>query len=89
MTGEATSTGRGEKPAGGRIDLRFGSNAVRLSAVQWLIAAAIVVAALLAAPALWEKAEPFAPGPDYRIPYSLSSDYWLFSRYARAAAAQG
>jgi len=89
VTGEATSATSGEKPAGVRIDLRYGSNAVRLSAAQWLIAAAIVLAALLAAPALWEKAEPFAPGPDYRIPYSLSSDHWLFSRYARAAAAQG
>jgi hypothetical protein len=72
-----------------RIDLRYGSNAVRLSAAQWLIAAALVLAAVLLAPALWEKAEPFSPGPDYRIPYSLSSDYWLFSRYARAAAARG
>jgi lysophospholipase L1-like esterase len=85
MTQEATT--RGTEHHGVGIDLRFGSSAVRLSAAQWLVAGAIVAAFMLLAPTLWEKAEPFAPGADYRLPYSLSSDYWLYSRYARATAA--
>ena len=28
----------------------------------------------------------FEPGPDYRMPYDLSNDYWLYDRYARRAA---
>jgi hypothetical protein len=85
MTQQTTTHGMEHQGSG--IDLRFGSNAVRLSTVMWLVAAAVVVAFMLFAPALWEKAEPFSPGPDYRLPYSLSSDYWLYSRYARTAAA--
>jgi hypothetical protein len=84
---QATSEVRGKEHHGVGIDLRLGSNAVRLSTAMWLIAGAIFVAFMLLAPTLWEKAEPFSPGPDYRIPYSLSSDYWLYSRYARIAAA--
>jgi hypothetical protein len=71
------------------IDLRFGSNAVRLAAAQWLVAGAILLAVMLLTPTLWEKAEPFSPGPDYRIPYALSSDYWLYRRWAGAATASG
>jgi hypothetical protein len=87
VTQQATSEVRGTEHHGVGIDLRFGSNAVRLSVVMWLVAGAIFAAFMLLAPTLWEKAEPFSPGPDYRIPYSLSSDYWLYSRYARIAAA--
>jgi hypothetical protein len=84
---QATSEVRGKEHHGVGIDLRFGSNAVRLSTAMLLVAGAIFAAFVLLAPTLWEKAEPFAPGPDYRIPYSLSSDYWLYRRYARIAAA--
>jgi len=27
----------------------------------------------------------FEPSPDYRVPYGLSSDYWLYERYCRSA----
>lgn len=81
------ATTRGVEHHGVGIDLRYGSNAVRLSAAQWLVAGAILLAVMLLAPPLWEKAEPFAPGPDYRLPYALSSDYWQYRRYAREAAA--
>lgn len=89
MTQQTTIVeGREKDPVGGHIDLRYGSNAVRLTAARWLLAAAIIAAAVLAAPPLWEKVEPLAAGPDYRIPYRLSSDYWLYGRYARLAAAE-
>lgn len=70
------------------VDLRYGSNAVRLSAGQWTAAGAILVAVFMLTPIAWEHAEPFQADADYRIPYDLSNDYWLFARYARRAAAE-
>ena len=29
---------------------------------------------------VWKHIERFDTGPDYRIPYALSSDYWLYQR---------
>jgi hypothetical protein len=55
-------------------------NAMRLNARHWLGVAIIVAAALLATPWLWKKIERFDTGPDYRIPYALSKDYWLYER---------
>ncbi len=55
-------------------------NAMRLSARQWLVVAAIVTAVLVATPWVWKKIERFETGPDYRIPYALSKDYWLYER---------
>jgi hypothetical protein len=58
----------------------FGVNEMRLSARQWFAAIAIVLACGAAIPYLWKHWERFAPGPDYRIPYALSKDYWLYQR---------
>lgn len=58
----------------------FGSNEIRLSARQWVIAAAIVVLLLACLPVLWKMVEPFDPGPYYRVPHTLSNDYWVYSR---------
>jgi len=55
-------------------------NAMRLSARQWLAVAAFVTVVLLATPWLWKKAERFDTSSDYRIPYPLSNDYWLYER---------
>ena len=38
------------------------------------------------APTLWKQVEKFEIEPDYRIPYELSNDYWLYDRYCRLAA---
>src|ERR1041385_2330705 len=35
---------------------------------------------MLLTPALWKKLERLEPAPDYRIPYELSKDYWLYQR---------
>ena len=67
----------------------LGSNAVRLSPCQWLIAAALLAALACGLPALCDRAESFQPGPDYRIPYPLASDYRLYRRYCQLAAARG
>jgi len=67
----------------------FAANAVRLSPRQWVLAGIVVAAVLVAAPAGWERAEAFSPGADYRLPYELSEDYWLFARWARLARQRG
>jgi len=64
------------------------SNAVWLSGRQWFGVAVILLALMVSAPAVWRHVERFDPGPDYRIPYELSSDYWLYHRYSAWASAQ-
>jgi hypothetical protein len=55
-------------------------NEVRLNAWHWITAFGILAIVVLVTPAFWKKVERFDPGPDYRIPYALSKDYWLYER---------
>ena len=55
-------------------------NEMRLNARQWRLVAGIVLVILALAPWVWKRAERFDTGPDYRIPYTLSKDYWLYER---------
>jgi hypothetical protein len=64
------------------------SNGIRLTVREWVGLGIFSLVLLLAAPRVWEQAEPFEAEPDYRIPYELSNDYWLYDRYARAAASR-
>lgn len=66
----------------------FSSNAVRLSLREWAVTALVIIAALCAMPWLWRRAEDFAPGPDYRVPYKLANDYWMFERLSHSAATE-
>ncbi len=68
-------------------NLPFGSNAIRLSPREWLVAAAILVLAGWMIPAAWQRIEPLDTGPDYRIPFRLGEDYWTYARYCREACA--
>ena len=61
-------------------DPPFGVNEMRLSARQWLATAAIFLVCAVAIPWAWKRAERFDTGSDYRLPYALSSDYWLYQR---------
>src|SRR5437868_802611 len=61
------------------IETRF-VNAMRLNARHWFAVAALVAVVLLATPWFWKKIERFETGPDYRVPYALSKDYWLYER---------
>jgi hypothetical protein len=64
----------------------FGVNEMRLSPREWLVVIATVLLCVLSLPRIWKHFETFKPGPDYRIPYSLSKDYWLFQRRLEMAA---
>lgn len=58
----------------------FGVNEVRLGPGQWVVAGLVFLAIAVGLPRLWKRVERFETGTDYRIPYALSRDYWLYSR---------
>ena len=72
-----------------KVDLRLGSNEIRLSPREWLIALVIIGAFLGLTPLVWKAVEPLRIEPNHRIPYALSADYWIYSRLCRAACDQG
>lgn len=61
-------------------EVSFGANEVRLNGRHWLATVVIVLIVVMGVPRLWERIERFEVGRDYRIPYALSSDYWLYKR---------
>jgi hypothetical protein len=63
------------------------SNAIRLTGRQWIGLALFMVALYALTPVAWQRAEKLEVGPDYRIPFALSSDYWLWNRVAAQSAA--
>ena len=65
-------------------EVPFASNEVRLSVRQWLVAVAILVVSYHLVPAAWRRIEPFEPGSDYRLPFRLADDYWMYDRYCRS-----
>lgn len=66
----------------------YGSNSFRLSLRQWILVLALSVSFVVLLPPLWKDIEKFELEPDYRMPYDLSNDYWLFDRYSRLAASR-
>ena len=67
-------------------EVPFGVNEIRLNARQWLAVFALVLACGWFTPRLWQRLERFDTGPDYRLPYQLSKDYWLYEQRARQVA---
>ena len=55
-------------------------NEVRLNARHWAVVFSIILFVATLTPTVWKKLERFDTGPDYRIPYALSKDYWLCER---------
>ena len=66
----------------------FSSNNIRLSAHEWIATAIVCSALLYLGPVLWGHLEKFDPGVDYRLPYELGNDYWLYGRYCRWACSK-
>jgi hypothetical protein len=67
------------------IDTPF-VNEFRLTWWHWSCAFFIVLIGAMLVPRVWKKLEHFAPGPDYRLSYNLSKDYWLYERRLRDIA---
>jgi hypothetical protein len=61
------------------VDIPF-VNEERLNWKNWCFAVLAIFLIALLTSAIWKKIERFETGPDYRIPYSLSRDYWLYQR---------
>jgi hypothetical protein len=70
-------------------EIQFSSNGIRLSVREWLVAVGIIIVIVLVLPPVWRGLEVFSPSADYRIPYDLSEDYWLFKQYSRSVCGQG
>ncbi len=62
-------------------EVPYGSHLIRLSWIEWIIVFVILGLLFHFAPWGWSQIEPFPMQDDFRIPYKLSNDYWLFSRY--------
>ncbi|RJP29944.1 MAG: hypothetical protein C4527_10730 [Candidatus Omnitrophota bacterium] len=62
-------------------EVPYGSHLIRLSFREWIAAGILLVIVYTFLPRLWNQFEPMEIGPDYRIPYQLSNDYWIFQRY--------
>src|SRR5437762_3300012 len=84
MATHITGTKAAPMPPPLLADTRF-VNAMRLHARHWLMVAALVAVVLLATPWSWKKIERFEVGRDYRIPYTLSKDDWLYQRRLQRA----
>lgn len=65
------------------------SHHVRLSGREWLIVTAVLLTFIGLGPRVWERIEGLAPGGDYRVPYELSNDYWLYSRHCDRVCEKG
>ena len=66
----------------------FSSNSIRLSWKNWLAVMSILTLTLYLLPNLWYSLEEFSPSPDYRLPYILSDDYWMFKRWSKYASSR-
>jgi hypothetical protein len=91
---DATAFTRAERPALksdaepaslDRLDTTEFSNSIRLTGRQWLCVGLFAALLFFFASPLWKSVEKFAPGPDYRIPYDQSNDYWLYERHTEWA----
>ncbi len=62
------------------------SNAVRLTGREWIIVGIFSLLLILFAPSLWKQYEECTIEPDFRMPYELGNDYWLYERFAALAS---
>ena len=73
-------TNKEQTTTGAASEMQFGSNTIRLSVRDWVIAASIVLTVMILTPTVWKHLEPFNPSTDFRVPYDLSDDYWVYQR---------
>jgi hypothetical protein len=61
-------------------------NPLQLDGKLWLGVIAVVAAAGMLLPEFGAKPGAFPTTPDYRVPYDLSKDYWLYNQHLKRAA---
>jgi hypothetical protein len=92
---EATAFAPAERPAVAAsakpasphgLDTTEFSNSIRLTGREWVCVGIFGLVVFFFASPLWKKVETFTPDADYRVPYDLSNDYWLYERHADRAA---
>ena len=66
----------------------YGSNSIRLTGWEWIVVGIVCALAFCFGPALWGRLNELKAGTDYRMPYKVSSDYWLYNRYCRWACSR-
>ncbi|MBN2327196.1 MAG: hypothetical protein JXR73_08565 [Candidatus Omnitrophica bacterium] len=71
------------------FDVPYGSQFIRLSWRELLIATIAILILCISIPPIWSQFEPIQFGPDYRIPYRESNDYWLYERYCNSQNSNG
>ncbi len=69
-------------------EVPFGSNGIRLSGWEWIIVAIICLATFYFGPSLWGQLGELKYRTDYRLPYKVSTDYWLYDRLCREVCSQ-
>lgn len=70
------------------FEIAYGSNEIRLSHRWWVILIVFIFVLLFIMPEVWTKIEKVQFGKNYRIPYSLGSDYWMYKQYSRFLSKQ-
>lgn len=71
-----------------KSQVAFSSNCVWLSGYELIFIIILTSVLFCLVPGLWRRIEKFEPAADFRMPYELSNDYWLYSRYSRWAASK-
>jgi hypothetical protein len=66
----------------------YGSNSIRLSGWEWIVVGIVCSLVFCFGPSLWGRLDELKAGADYRLPYKVSSDYWLYNRYCRWACSR-
>ncbi len=67
------------------VDAIYGMSAFRLSVRGWAVVAACCLVSFSVVTPLWRAIEHGPTGGDYRIPYGLSNDYWLFTWHLKSS----
>lgn len=69
-------------------NIPYGSNSIRLSGSEWIAVAILCPILIFLAPVLWGHVEEIEPDPNYRVPYELGGDYWLYHRHCQRSCSE-
>ena len=78
---------QGESQSAKNAEHPFSSNHIHLSSIEWFVTLVIILLFVLLAPLIWAKAQHLVYKDDYRLPYKLGEDYWLYNRLSKVVCA--